>query len=244
MVSRTEPRLSQESPVRIFGMDSAGHAVNLSAWTVDVSQHGARVRGVTQWSQPGETIGVRHGMEKARFKIMWVGADGTRNQGHIGLQCVDAGKYIWGVAAPQFAAAAAAPAPGTMTGMFHFPTKPRVPIGLTSSAPSTNNRRKDARYKANGGAKVHEIGATSGQWVTLHDLSLGGCYVETTAPLPPTTQVEITVHINEIQIAARGVVTVSHKLVGMGVQFSEISPLNRTRLDQVMTTLMQTSVEA
>jgi hypothetical protein len=32
--------------------------------------------------------------------------------------------------------------------------------------------------------------------------------------------------------------------VGMGVKFTEVSPLNRTRLEQVMATLMQTSSEA
>jgi len=241
--ARSEPRQNQESPIRIFGMDGSGRAVNLSAWTVDISLHGARVRGVNEWSQPGETIGVRHGMEKARFKIVWVGQDGTPHHGQIGLQCVEAGKYIWGVAAPQVAAAAA-PASCRMTGMFRLPYEARAPIGLLGATPSANNRRKDARYKASGGAKVQEIGATSPQWVTLHDLSLGGCYVETTAPLPPTSTVQMAIDINDIHITARGTVTVSHKLVGMGVRFTELSPLNRQRLEQVMATLMQTSSEA
>ena len=243
MVSRLEPRLSQESPVRIFGMDTAGHPINISAWTVDVSQHGARVRGVQDWSTPGETIGIRHGMEKARYKIVWVGAKGSPRQGQIGLSCVDAGKYIWGVAAPQFATAAAA-ATGKMSGMFRLPTEARLPIGLAPTVTSTNNRRKDARYKASGGAKVQEIGAAAGQWATLHDLSMGGCYLETSAPLPTTTRVEIAVHIGDVQITAKGAVTVCHRLVGMGVKFSEMSLLNRTRLEQVMLTLMQTSSEA
>lgn len=241
MPARSEPRQQQESPIRIFGMDEGGRAVNVSAWTVDVSQHGARIKGVTDWSAPGETIGVRHGAEKARFKIVWVGQDGTPSHGQIGLVCVEAGKYIWGVAAPQ---AAKAVAPGKMTGMFRLPDEARAPIGLAPAAPVANNRRKDARYKANGGAKVHEIGASAAQWVTLHDLSLGGCYVETSAPLPPTSTVEMTIHINDIQITAKGTVTVQHKLVGMGVKFTEMSPLNRTRLEQVMVTLMATSSEA
>lgn len=241
MPARTEPRQHQESPVRIFGMDEGGHAVNVSAWTVDVSRHGARIKGVHDWSAPGDTVGVRHGAEKARFKIVWVGQDGTPHQGQIGLLCVEAGKYIWGVAAPQ---ATAAVAPGKMTGMFRLPDEARAPIGLAPAAPVANNRRKDARYKASGGAKVHEIGAAASQWATLHDLSLGGCYVETTAPLPPTSTVELTVHVNDIQITAKGSVTVCHKLVGMGVKFMEMSPLNRTRLEQVMATLMQTSSEA
>ncbi len=227
-------------------MDNSGRAVNVSAWTVDVSRHGARVRGVNDWSAPGETVGVRHGMEKARFKIVWVGADGTPHQGQVGLLCVEAGKYIWGVAAPSTAAAAAAPGGkgGSVTSMFHLADQVRMAVGLAPGAPLANNRRKEARYLASGGAKVTEIGAAAGQWVTLHDLSLGGCYVETSAPLPPTSQVEMMIHINEIQITARGTVTVSHRLVGMGVQFTQMSALNRTRLEQVMATLMQTSSEA
>ena len=244
MPARSEPRQNQESPIRIFGMDGAGRAVNVSAWTVDVSRHGARVRGVHDWSEPGETIGVRCGLEKARFQIVWVGQDGTPHHGQVGLLCVEAGKYIWGVAAPQVAASAAAPTSGRMTGMFRLPDEARAPIGLMGATPSANNRRKDARYKASGGAKVQEVGATSPQWVTLHDLSLGGCYVETTAPLPPSSQVQMAIDINDIHITARGTVTVSHKLVGMGVRFTELSPLNRQRLEQVMATLMQTSSEA
>lgn len=224
-------------------MDSSGHAVNVSAWTVNVSHHGARVRGVKDWSEPGETVGIRCGLEKARFRIVWVGADGTPHEGEIGLLCIDAGKYIWGVEAPEDATAAA-PGSGHPAGIIQFPNLQRVPIGLSSSAPSVNDRRKDVRYKATGGAKVQEIGASAGQWATLHDLSLGGCYVETTAPLPRSSRVEISIHINNVQINARGLVAVCHKVVGMGVQFSEISPSNRTRLETVMEMLMQTSTEA
>ncbi len=265
MPARSEPRQHQESPVRIFGMDDKGQAINLSAWTVDISHHGARIRGVTNWSTPGETIGVRHGAEKARYKIVWVGTNGAPTQGQIGLMCVEAGKYIWGVAAPESSKSAAAAnasgaiRPGNITSKFHALDETRMPIGLMPNQPPpqrakgglagdpgavTNNRRKDARYIASGGAKITEIGATAPQWATLHDLSLGGCYVETTAPLLPGARVEMVLHIDDIQIATKGMVTVQHKLVGMGVKFTELSPLNRTRLEQVMTTLTETSAEA
>ena len=264
MQARSEPRQHQESPVRIFGMDDKGQAINLSAWTVDISHHGARIRGVTNWSTPGETIGVRHGAEKARYKIVWVGTNGAPTQGQIGLMCVETGKYIWGVAAPQASTSAAAAnasgsiRPGNISSKFPALDDTRMPIGLIPNAPPpqrvktgpgdsgsiANNRRKDARYIAAGGVKITEIGAPAPQWATLHDLSLGGCYVETTAPLPPASRVEMVLHINEIQIAAKGMVTVQHKLVGMGVKFTELSPLNRTRLEQVMATLTETSSEA
>lgn len=241
MVPRVELRSPQESPIRIFGLDPSGQAINVSAWTVDVSRHGARVRGVRDWSAAGETVGVRFGMEKARFKIVWIGAPGTPLFGHIGLHCVEAGKYIWGIAAPE----AAVRNPVMQTGSFPSPAPfGRAAIGLAPATASANNRRRDSRYRATGGAKVQEIGAPAGQWTMLHDLSLGGCYVETTSPLPVTTPVEVVLHIDEVQINARGAVTVSHRLVGMGISFKEVSSLNRARLEQIMTRLMATSTEA
>lgn len=238
--------MAQESPIRIFGIGNGGKPVNISAWTVDVSRHGARIKGVREWSTPGEEIGVRCGLEKARFKIVWVGADGTPHAGTVGLVCVESGKYIWGIAPPQVAAdaTAAATAGTSVTGAFHFSSQLRAGIGLAAPPSSANNRRKDARYHAQGGARVQAIGAPAAQWVTLHDLSSGGCYVETTDPLPIGSRVDVTVHINDIQIVARGAVTVSHRLVGMGVMFNDLTPLNRHRLEQVMGQLMQTSTEA
>ncbi|MGH9522265.1 MAG: PilZ domain-containing protein [Terriglobales bacterium] len=242
MISRAELRNRQESPVRIFGLDPSGQAINVSAWTMDVSRHGARIRGVRDFSAPGETVGVRHGMEKARFQIVWVGTPGTASYGQIGLRCVEDGKYIWGIAAPE--ASAARPA-NMQTGSFPSPAPHgRFAIGLAPAVASTNNRRKDSRYRASGGAKITEVGAPAGQWATLHDLSMGGCYVETTSPLPPTTRVDVVLHIDDVQITARGAVTVCHRLVGMGVEFKEVSSLNRARIEQIMIRLMQTSTEA
>ena len=63
---RSEPRILKQAPVRIFGMDSKGQPVNLAAATVDVSKHGARLTGVRGWDRPGEVVGVRYGVEKAR----------------------------------------------------------------------------------------------------------------------------------------------------------------------------------
>jgi len=241
MVSRAELRSLQESPVRIFGLDNSGQAINVSAWTVDVSRHGARVRGVRDWSAPGETVGVRYGLEKARFRIVWVGAPGTTHYGQVGLHCVEAGKYIWGISAPE----AAVRAPNMQTGSFPSPAPHgRFAIGLAPAVKSGNNRRRDSRYRASGGAKVQEIGAPAGQWTMLHDLSMGGCYVETTSTLPTSTPVEVVLHIDEVQINAQGSVTVSHPLVGMGISFKTVSSLNRARLEQVMTRLMATSTEA
>jgi hypothetical protein len=240
MFPRAELRNPQQSPVRIFGLDNSGRPITVAAWTMDVSHHGARVRDVHEWSMPGEIVGVRHGSEKARFRIVWVGPPGSAHYGQIGLLCVESAKYIWGVAAPQAmsqdhpASTPAFAAAAVQGGMASIP----------ASRAAGNNRRIHARYRANGGVKLQEVGAATGQWATLYDLSMGGCYVETTNPLPVASVVDVTVHVGEINIQARGFVTVSHRLVGMGVQFRDVSNLNRTRLEQVMEILKATSSEA
>jgi PilZ domain-containing protein len=233
--TRSEPRTSQESPVRVFGMDSAGRPINQSGWTVDISQHGARLKGLPFWNGPGETIGIRCGTEKARFRVVWIGKPGTPQEGQVGLFCIETGKFIWGNGAPNSEARPTPASPATM----QPGAVQRPPIG---TAPPTfggrNNRRKDARYCANGGAKIQEVGSPAGQWTMMHDISLGGCYVETTSPLRPGVHVEAVVHVGDLQIAARGEITVAHRMVGMGVRFTDMTPLNRQRLESLIDQLI------
>jgi hypothetical protein len=228
--TRIEPRSSHQSPVRVFGLDSAGKPINQTAWTVDVSQHGARLKGLPCSNGPGETIGLRLGTEKARFRVVWVGKQGTPQEGQAGLLCLEVGKFIWGAPAESRTIAAAAPA-----------VAQHAPIGIASiHGAGRNNRRKELRYIASGGAKIQEIASHASQWTMLHDISLGGCYVETTSPLPPGSRVEVLLHLADYQIFARGEVTVVHRLVGMGVRFTEMTSLNRERLQTAIHLLIQT----
>ncbi len=233
--TRSEPRTSHESPVRVFGLDGAGKPINQTAWTLDISRHGARLKGLPAWSTPGEIIGIRHGTEKARYKVVWIGQTGTPTEGHVGVLCTETGKYIWGLSPPASEARAAAAAmPAIQASSF------KPPIGVSPLfGGGRNNRRKDARYMCTGGARIHEPGAPAGQWTTLHDISIGGCYVETTSPLRPGVLVDVVVHVGDVQLTAKGEITVAHRLVGMGVRFSDITPLNRQRLEILVDELVK-----
>jgi hypothetical protein len=234
--TRSEPRTSQESAVRVFGMDSAGRPINQTGWTVDISQHGARLKGLPYWSAPGETIGVRCGAEKARFKVVWIGQPGTPQQGQVGLLCIEAGKFIWGTSPP----ATEARTISSSAGMMQTGSVQRPPIGTAPPVFSgRTNRRREARYCASGGAKIQEMGSAAGQWTMIHDISLGGCYVETTTPLRPGAEVDAAVHIGDIQIAVRGEITVADRMVGMGVRFTDMTPMNRLRLESLIDQLIQ-----
>jgi hypothetical protein len=94
--TRSEPRTPQEISVRVFGLDSSGNTINKPAWTVDISRSGVRLKGLTFRVHPGEVLGLRHGTEKARYKVVWLGDPASPLQGQMGLQCLETGRCIWG----------------------------------------------------------------------------------------------------------------------------------------------------
>ena len=53
----------------------------------------------------------------------------------------------------------------------------------------------------------------------LTDLSLGGCYVETDAPFPERSLIDLCLKTEEMEIHTEGMVRVSHPGRGMGVEF-------------------------
>jgi PilZ domain len=215
-------------------MDAQGRPINVATSTLDISKSGARLKGIKHWDYPGEIIGVRHGAEKARFKIVWVGAPGTPIDGQIGVQCIESGRYIWGVSPPS---TDARPKPIGLASMARPFASQNALQGPVATFP--DRRRRDQRFTASGGVNVREIGVGVPQWTMLHDISSGGCYVETTSPLPPLSRVEMTIQVGEIRIECKGSVTVKHPLVGMGVKFTEMSPLNRDRLVHLIAALEQ-----
>jgi PilZ domain-containing protein len=232
MNHRSESRLAKKAKVRIFGMDAHGNPVNIEATVLDVSNHGARLTGVTCWEKPGEVIGIRYGTEKARYRIVWVGKPGTPVATQIGVVCVDTGRYIWDVIPPDIEAKARqAASPLGKRGVGD-----QIAITQTAAG-NANTRRKDQRFPVSGGVNVRESGKNIPRWTTLNDLSSGGCYVETTDPLPVETAVDITIQSCEMRIDGRGVVTVKHPLVGMGIRFTEMTPLNKERLVRLLNIL-------
>ena len=84
--------------VQVWGMDVNGKVFKTPARTVNVTPLGARIAGIKTELHRGSVIGVACGNSQARFRVTWIGHAGTVTAGHIGVQCMEPGKYIWGVA--------------------------------------------------------------------------------------------------------------------------------------------------
>ena len=54
----------------------------------------------------------------------------------------------------------------------------------------------------------------------LSDLSLGGCYVETSSPFPEHSGIVLTLRVEEMEVQAQGMVRVMHPEFGMGIEFA------------------------
>jgi|SRR5215470_6533063 len=75
----------------------------------------------------------------------------------------------------------------------------------------------------------------------LTDLSLGGCYLETSSPFPVRARVELTMKVGQLEVQASGLVRVMHPDVGMGVAFIQRTPEQRKQVESFIDALMKSN---
>lgn len=248
MGRRTEQRVQANLPVRVWGMDPNGNPFLQSAYTIDITQNGARLRDLFCVAKTGEVICIQHGSKKAKFSVQWIGHPGTAGYGHIGIHCMEPGKYIWSVPLPQvslpdtFALNNAGPPSSA---------ERRGAVGASSTngclvlteqesveqSAAAQERRVQMRIPCSGTVEVGPEGSSMPIWCGLCDLSSSGCYAETPTPLPAKTRVYIRLRIFGAQIMAHGTVCNSHPGIGMGVSLAEMTDEDRERLHSVLAVL-------
>jgi ActR/RegA family two-component response regulator len=72
----------------------------------------------------------------------------------------------------------------------------------------------------------------------LTDLSLNACYFETESPFPVCTRLDITMSAGESKLQIEGIVRVMHPGLGMGVEFTQHTPMDKARVSKFIQTLM------
>ena len=96
-----EPRKAVEVPVRVFGTDCDGKPFSENLTTVDVSSHGAKLRGLKAKLQLEEIIGLTYSKNKGHFRVKWIGTPGTVTEGVMGLVNLNPAKPLWDFPVPQ-----------------------------------------------------------------------------------------------------------------------------------------------
>ena len=92
-------------------------------------------------------------------------------------------------------------------------------------------RRAD-RYSFHATAEVRDLGSRNEHVAITRDLSAGGCFVKTAAPLPKGTRIRVRIEHAGAEFTAVGRVTDNVSAIGMGVEFVEVEPKDRAILEK------------
>ena len=218
-------------------MDVNGKPFTQNASSVDITRMGARIQGVTCQIQHGDIIGVQHGSDKARFRVIWVARSGSRNEGQIGVHCVEANKYIWGAVQPSNSADTYDPnavSAGRSVGGGAAAALAPAHKDVFPNDGSREGRRRMPRYACRGGGEIRQPGMKTVVWGSMTDISRSGCYLETLTTLPRNAKCELMLNVEGTEIRAGAEVRVSHPSMGMGLQFIDIDPTDQKKLDDLL----------
>jgi len=231
---RIKLRVSLHSPASI----AYGTAENVPATLLDLSEDGLAIQSERklplrckvyfQFNLPGGKSAVRLSGD-----VVW-----QDSSGRVGIRFVDVPQtsrrtlreWIKGSLTRLATAERAAP-----TVAPHAPVEPVATrlagLGLSTSS---SNRRVQSRLACRLSADVFRLGEGVPNRCTLSDISTGGCYVETPAPFPAQTVVNLVVRTRDLKLRVRGTVQVTHPGFGMGVQFSLKTADERDQVNQLI----------
>jgi len=94
-------------------------------------------------------------------------------------------------------------------------------------------RRRFPRYPCTGSAEILQSGKHLGRG-SVKDISRGGCYIETTQPLPCGAEVQLRLNIAGTALYTGAKVVATDPRVGMGMDFMVVPPEQRNKLAQII----------
>lgn len=207
MPDKPEPRVDVDLPVRVFGMNAAGHPFSQNAHARNVSDHGAKLSGLENQLKPGDIIGVQVGDKKGRCKVVWVVEAGHLQKIEAGVQMVEGQQSPW-----------------------RAEMQPTQPVAAPASR-NAHDKRKFSRQQVPFPIEIRDERSTSLHMRTnTADISGRGCYVATMLPLPVETVLHITLWLDSEKITTPATVRACDGGVGMGIEFIGLNQKTRERL--------------
>lgn len=214
-MKRRQKRVRAALPVRTWISAEGGKPVLHAACTLDVTPTGARLAGVRAQTEKGAVLTVERGRNKARFRIIWVGQPGSLSEGHLGIECLDAGKWSWDVQLPA--------SPGD-DGNFE-------PVRLAED----DRRKPPPRYSCEGTVELRrDVEKADTMKGRLRDINHLGCFVRVSPPPSLHAHLHLVVMVQEAAVRAHGVVHRVDGASGVFIQFTEIHREDKGILDQLI----------
>jgi PilZ domain-containing protein len=88
---RKSPRRKMVLPVKV-----SADNVTLLAYTVDITDGGARLGGLRTQLQLGTIVSLQRGSDKAKFRVAWL-RELAPNELQAGVECLEPRNNFWGV---------------------------------------------------------------------------------------------------------------------------------------------------
>ncbi|HEX4488913.1 MAG TPA: PilZ domain-containing protein [Terriglobales bacterium] len=213
MENGTKERV-EEVVVRIWGMNALGKAFSQSAYARNLLLDGALLSGVDHALTPSDTIGVQYKDKKARCRVV-----STRDAGLPQKIQVEV-RLVQGQECPWAQHVSAAPAKRSL---------PNVP----------NSKRRFERLRIPFPMEVRDDRGGTAMQTSPSDVSGRGCYIESLVPLPLGTNLVVTFWLDMDKIVTPASVRTSDPGVGMGIEFTGLSPQNQDRLQVTLEKLKE-----
>ena len=212
--------------MRIWGADHDGKPFAEHVCTIDISNKGASLAAVRTRLSPGDSVGLQYHNRQARFRVVWVVPNSSGSGTHVGLECLQPDKELWPVATPTEAADP------------YASSKP----SLQEEYASQEGRRRDTRFPVSGKVYVKRRGGGDGHWAQLGDISLNGCYLQTSQPLDVGRTATLSITVANKEFQATAVVRTCYPRTAMGMEFTFLSKIDRRTLQHLIAHLREFDV--
>jgi hypothetical protein len=107
--------------------------------------------------------------------------------------------------------------------------------------PSQKDQRLHTRMKCRLTIELHPQPGDGPVFGNMIDLSLGGCYVETSAILTPGSNVKLVFSIDDGTLSTEGTIARIHPGSGVAIQFKEMSRESRDKMYRVLEFVQSTT---
>jgi hypothetical protein len=190
---QSEPRLSVDLPVRIWGMSAEGRPFSQHARARNISAEGALISGVESELKVGDMIGVQCEEKKTRCTVVWVMNTGPVKKNQVGVRLVADQESPW---------------------------KSYLPLDGATVTIAESNRRRWHRHKISLPVELRDERVNAPIRINATDVSGNGCYVESMLPLPRGTVLRVDFYLDAEHIKITAVVRTCDPGVGNGIEFT------------------------
>jgi PilZ domain-containing protein len=229
---RRDRRVRAVLPVRVSSSDGSLRLNSTAACTLDIAARGARLGGINFFGEMGTIVTVERGVQRANFKVVWIGSPGTAIQGQIGLESLEPVRSLWGVNMPVEQVDSYTPVQSGLP-----PARPAASASTKNNVSAIDEKQRNLSLKRFLCKGEVEYRREAQQAVflkgKLRDIGQRGLFLITREKLPVNTRVALTVTTDMGSLPLRGIIRTTEAM-GMYVEFVDLQDEHVTGLYEMI----------